>query len=113
MTAKTRRESNKKVEREKRYAQVMSILKGRIMTAKEVAIEMNLRGFAPTSERNFAAPRLTELVGRGLVDLAERVCGILKPLSYKMLFALLLLKSLLLTFQNYSDKGQGAEPMER
>lgn len=75
MTAKTRRESNKKVEREKRYTQVMSILKGRIMTAKEVAIEMNLRGFAPTSERNFAAPRLTELVGRGLVEVVgKRKC---------------------------------------
>ena len=75
LTAKTRRESNKKVEREKRYAQVMSILKGRIMTAKEVAIEMNLRGFAPTSERNFAAPRLTELVGRGLVEVVgKRKC---------------------------------------
>ena len=75
LTTKTRRESNEKVDREKRYSQVISILKGRTMTAKEVAVEMNMRGFAPTSERNFAAPRLTELVHHGLVEVVgKRKC---------------------------------------
>ncbi len=74
-TYQTRQESNESVDRKKRYAQVMDILKGRTMTAKEVAVEMNLRGFVPTSERNFAAPRLTELVDRGIVEVVgKRKC---------------------------------------
>ena len=74
-TYQTRRESNESVDCKKRYAQVMDILKGRTMTAKEVAVEMNLRGFAPTSERNFAAPRLTELARNGLVEVVgKRKC---------------------------------------
>jgi len=36
LTTKTRRESNESVDRKKRYAQVMDILKGHTMTAKEV-----------------------------------------------------------------------------
>lgn len=74
-TYQTRQKSNESVDRKKRYSQIMSILKGRTMTAKEIAVEMNLRGFAPTSERNFAAPRLTELVDRGLVEVVgKRKC---------------------------------------
>ena len=75
VTYATKQESNKNIDRKKRYSQIMSILKGRTMTAKEVAVEMNLRGFAPTSERNFAAPRLTELVDRGIVEVVgKRKC---------------------------------------
>jgi hypothetical protein len=75
VTYATKQESNKNVDRKKRYSQIMSILKGRTMTAKEVAVEMNLRGFVPTSERNFAAPRLTELVDRGIVEVVgKRKC---------------------------------------
>lgn len=74
-TYETRRESNKKVDRQKRYNQILHILKGRTMTAKEVAVEMNRRGLTPTSERNFAAPRLTELVNDGLVEVVgKRKC---------------------------------------
>ncbi len=75
VTYATKQESNKNIDRKKRYSQIMSILKGRTMTAKEVAVEMNLRGFVPTSERNFAAPRLTELVDRGIVEVVgKRKC---------------------------------------
>ena len=71
-TFETRRESNESVDREKRYEQILNILKGKTMTAKEVAVEMNGRGFVPTSERNFAAPRLTELVKRGMVNVVGK-----------------------------------------
>jgi hypothetical protein len=37
------------------------------MTAQEVAGELHRRGITPTDERNFAAPRLTELADMGLV----------------------------------------------
>lgn len=74
-TYETRRESNEQVDRQKRYSQILQILKGRTMTAKEVAVEMNRRGLTPTSERNFAAPRLTELVRDGLVKVVGKtVC---------------------------------------
>jgi repressor of nif and glnA expression len=71
-TFETRRESNESIDREKRYEQILNILKGKTMTAKEVAVEMNRRGFVPTSERNFAAPRLTELVKRGMVNVVGK-----------------------------------------
>jgi hypothetical protein len=75
VTYATKQDSNKNIDRKKRYSQIMSILKERTMTAKEVAVEMNMRGFVPTSERNFAAPRLTELVDRGIVEVVgKRKC---------------------------------------
>lgn len=74
-TFETRRESNETVDRERRYEQIITILRGKTMTAKEVAVEMNKRGFVPTSERNFAAPRLTELVSKGLVNVVgKKIC---------------------------------------
>lgn len=74
-TYETCRESNEKVDREKRYEQILNILRGKTMTAKEVAVEMNQRGYVPTSERNFAAPRLTELVNKGMVQVVgKKVC---------------------------------------
>lgn len=72
ITETTRRESNESVDREKRYAQILSILKGREMTAKQIAVEMNKLGMTPTSERNFAAPRLTELVSKGEVEVTGK-----------------------------------------
>ena len=38
------------------------------MTAKEIAQEMYLKGYIPTNERNFTAPRLTELSIKGIVE---------------------------------------------
>jgi hypothetical protein len=64
----TRAESNETVNREKRYRQILDILDGNEMTAKEVAVEMCRRGYVPTSERNYAAPRLTELQQKGRVE---------------------------------------------
>lgn len=64
----SRAEANETVDRQKRYQQVLSILHGREMTAKEVAVEMMRRGYVPTDDRNHAAPRLTELSERGLVE---------------------------------------------
>ena len=64
----TRGEANETVDREKRYTQIIDVLRGHKMTAKEIAIEMHKRGMIPTSERNFTAPRLTELSKRGVVE---------------------------------------------
>lgn len=75
ITYETRRESNLQVNREIRYKQILEILKDSAMSAKEIAVEMCNLGFTPNSERNFSAPRLTELVDKGLVEvIGKKVC---------------------------------------
>lgn len=75
ITYETRRASNKTIDREIRYKQILGILKNSTMTAKEIAVEMCNLGFTPNSERNFSAPRLTELVDKGLVEvIGKKVC---------------------------------------
>ncbi len=60
-----RRESNESVDKVKRYSQIREILKANgAMTAKEVAVEMYKLGYASSTERNWSAPRLTELEKR-------------------------------------------------
>ena len=69
ITFETRSEANDTVDKKKRYRQILEILQdGKEMTAKEIAVEMCQRGYVPTPERNFAAPRLTELSIKGLVE---------------------------------------------
>ena len=69
ITFETRSEANEAVDKKKRYKQILEILQGgKEMTAKEIAVEMCQRGYVPTPERNFAAPRLTELSIKGLVE---------------------------------------------
>lgn len=59
----TRREGYERVNYNKRYREILEILKGRKMTAKEIAVEMKRRGYASTDERNLSSPRLNELMG--------------------------------------------------
>ena len=64
----TRGEAHETVDKQLRYRQILEVLKGREMTAKEVAVEMQRVGYIPTTERNFTAPRLTELSQNGVVE---------------------------------------------
>lgn len=64
----TRAEANETVDKAKRYKQILEVLDGQEMTAKEIAVEMQRKGYIPTSERNFTAPRLTELSHNGVVE---------------------------------------------
>ena len=46
------------------------------MTAQEIACELHWRGLTPTDERNFAAPRLTELYEATKVwPAGSKICG--------------------------------------
>ena len=47
--------------KKKRYEQILHRLQGREMTAKEIAVEMYELEMIPSTERNYTAPRLTEL----------------------------------------------------
>ena len=64
----TRAEAHEQVDKALRYKQILEILT-EPMTAKEVAVEMHRRGFIPTTERNFSAPRLTEMQKDGKVEI--------------------------------------------
>ena len=64
ITTITRRKSNIQVDRALRCKQILEILReagAEGLTAKECAVEMTRRGYTPSSERNYTAPRLTEL----------------------------------------------------
>ena len=79
VTLKTRHDSNEVVDREQRYKQIIEILTEhpeRPLSAKEIAVFMHRKGFTPTEERNFSAPRLTELSQKGVVE----PCGKIKCL---------------------------------
>ena len=65
----TRADANESVDREKRYKQILGCLSERgDSTAKEIAVWRQLAGLIPTSERNFTAPRLTEMSKKGWVE---------------------------------------------
>lgn len=72
VTFETRGESESSVNKQKRYNQILEVLGDNEMTAKEIAVEMCELGYIPTSERNFTAPRLTELSKNGVVEPAGK-----------------------------------------
>lgn len=66
----TRKESYDKVDKSKRYMQIKQILKEYgSLTAKQIAILMNKKGFTSNDDRNNSAPRLTELCIAGEVEI--------------------------------------------
>ena len=76
-TLETRAEAGETVDKRKRYSQIIECLltssknnngESMAMTAKEIAVMMWNKGYIPTSERNFTAPRLTELSKMGVVE---------------------------------------------
>lgn len=77
VTLETRAEAHDKVDKAKRYKQIKQILWGHPdgLTAKEVAVHMCRRGYIPTAERNFSAPRLTEMCEDGVVEpIGKKIC---------------------------------------
>ena len=76
VTFNTRGDSHESVDKERRYKQIIEILSevSTPLTAKEIAVEMHKKGYTPTTERNFSAPRLTELSQKGVVE----PCGKMK-----------------------------------
>ena len=74
-TLETRHESHEKVDKRKRYREILEVLEGKEMTAKEIAVEMWRRGYIPSTERNYSAPRLTEMSEQGLVEpVGKKIC---------------------------------------
>lgn len=80
-TLETRAEAHESVDKKKRYAQIKEcLLEAEKMnliglTAKECAVMMMHKGYIPTSERNFTAPRLTEMAQEGIVEpIGKNIC---------------------------------------
>lgn len=70
VTFETRSESNEKVDRKKRYEQILYILSRfpNGLTAKQVAVQMKKLGYTGSDDRNCSAPRLNELSHMGKVE---------------------------------------------
>ena len=76
-TLETRSEAHDSVDKQKRYSQIIECLidAGTPLTAKECAVIMMHKGYIPTSERNFTAPRLTEMCQNGMVEpIGKKIC---------------------------------------
>ena len=71
-TLETRAEAEEKLNKNLRYKQILEIFRRSTQkggyTAKEIAFLMMMNGDIPTDERNFTAPRLTELGRAGIVE---------------------------------------------
>lgn len=75
-TLETRHESHESVDKQKRYEQILEILNGNEMTAKEVAVAMFWKGYTDNMDRNNSAPRLTELCLKGEVEpIGKKKCS--------------------------------------
>ena len=77
ITEETRRESHEAVKPTagQRRAVILNILGDREMTANEIAETLYAKGITPFYERNFAAPRLTELKAEGKVKtVGKKLC---------------------------------------
>jgi len=77
ITIETRRESFEAVKAtaKQRRAIILEILNGKELTASEIAEELHARRITPSCERNYAAPRLTELKEEGRVKaIGKKLC---------------------------------------
>ena len=77
ITHDTRAESEETVDKAKRYRQIIQILaeSKEPMSAKEIAVALYKKKYTPSTERNFAAPRLTELSKMGVVEpVGKKIC---------------------------------------
>lgn len=69
VTNETRGESHDLVDKQKRYLQILECFEeAPQMTAREVAERLCGKGYVPTPERNYSAPRLNEMEGLGIVQ---------------------------------------------
>lgn len=62
-----------KPKRKIRYEQILDRLMTGTKTAKEIAVELYYLEFIPSTERNYTAPRLTELESMNLVRVIDKV----------------------------------------
>lgn len=87
-TFETRAEAHESIDKNTRYKQILECFEREKqyaamvpdyemgLTAKRIAVIMYKKGYIPTAERNFTAPRLTELCQMGIVEpVGKKMCG--------------------------------------
>ena len=77
ITRQCQKEAEERVDKQKRYNQILEIMSSNKepLTAKEIANIMFQQHLIPSNERNFVAPRLTELSHIGKVEpVGKKVC---------------------------------------
>lgn len=67
-TKATRIESYTKTEKQPKRQQVLDVLSGKQLTAREIAVEMYETGVLPYPARAIIQPRITELVEAGTIE---------------------------------------------
>lgn len=68
-TLETRGDAHESVNKKIRYSQIIECFKEKgMLSAKECAVLMHKKGYIPTSERNFSAPRITEMCQNGILE---------------------------------------------
>lgn len=74
ITEETRLKAYEEVPKQKRYNEIVEVLAESKdgLTAKECAYAMYCKKYIPSSERNFTAPRLNELVKKGTVRIVGK-----------------------------------------
>lgn len=74
ITCETRQKSLEEIKpkRKIRYKEILDRLMTGTKTAKEIAVELFDLGIIPSTERNYTAPRLTELEKMGLVKVIDK-----------------------------------------
>jgi hypothetical protein len=75
-TYDTRAEAHESVNKAKRYKEIIDVLQGKELTAKEIAYLLYHKKLILTPERNYTAPRLTELMQKGVVEpIGKKKCA--------------------------------------
>lgn len=72
ITKSTRITSFKQTEKQPKRQQVLEVLSGQQLTAREIAIEMHNKGLLPYPARAIIQPRITELVEAGLIEAVSK-----------------------------------------
>ena len=75
VTTDTRYESFEKVDRKRLYSLIISTLRNNTkdgLTAREIAVILYNQGYIKSNERQATAPRLTELVDKGIVEVVRK-----------------------------------------
>lgn len=68
-TLETRAEAHETVDKQKRYSQIIECFaENSRLTAKQCAMIMHGKGYTPSGERNFTAPRITEMCHQGILE---------------------------------------------
>ena len=83
ITNETRRESYIDIQPKRpiRYELILDRM-DKPKTAKEIAVDLYMAGIIPSEERNYVAPRLTELEKRGIVKtIGKKKCSWSKVLK--------------------------------